>query len=60
MRMLTEHAVLIANGGSNGRVLAGDLASARLNLAIVEWRVTQDLLGPRAGGLHTHCRLSVT
>jgi 3-(3-hydroxy-phenyl)propionate hydroxylase len=40
-------------GGPTGRILAGELALAGVNVAIVERRATQDLLGSRAGGLHT-------
>jgi 2-polyprenyl-6-methoxyphenol hydroxylase-like FAD-dependent oxidoreductase len=47
-----EHAVLIAGGGPTGLMLAGELALARVDVAIVERRESQDLTGLRAGGLH--------
>jgi 2-polyprenyl-6-methoxyphenol hydroxylase-like FAD-dependent oxidoreductase len=49
---MTEHAVVIAGGGPTGLMLAGELALAGIDVAIVERRVTQDLPGSRAGGLH--------
>jgi len=48
-----EHAVLIAGGGPTGLMLAGELALAGVDVAIVERRATQALEGMRAGGLHT-------
>jgi 2-polyprenyl-6-methoxyphenol hydroxylase-like FAD-dependent oxidoreductase len=50
---MTEHAVVIAGGGPTGLMLAGELALARVDVAIVERRVSQDLAGSRAGGLHS-------
>jgi 3-(3-hydroxy-phenyl)propionate hydroxylase len=47
-----SHAVVIAGGGPTGLMLAGELALARVNVAIVERRPSQDLAGLRAGGLH--------
>jgi 2-polyprenyl-6-methoxyphenol hydroxylase-like FAD-dependent oxidoreductase len=49
---MTEHAVVIAGGGPTGLMLAGELALARVDVAIVERRATQALAGSRAGGLH--------
>ena len=49
---MTEHAVVIAGGGPTGLMLAGELALARVDVAIVERRESQDLAGLRAGGLH--------
>ena len=49
---MTEHAVVIAGGGSTGLTLAGELALAGVDVAIVERRASQDLVGSRAGGLH--------
>jgi 2-polyprenyl-6-methoxyphenol hydroxylase-like FAD-dependent oxidoreductase len=48
-----EHAVLIAGGGPTGLMLAGELALAGIDVAIVERRASQALEGLRAGGLHT-------
>jgi 2-polyprenyl-6-methoxyphenol hydroxylase-like FAD-dependent oxidoreductase len=48
----TEHAVVIAGGGPTGLMLAGELALAGVDVAIVERRASQDLVGSRAGGLH--------
>ncbi|WP_369815617.1 FAD-dependent monooxygenase [Mycobacterium sp. 852002-40037_SCH5390672] len=47
-----EHAVLIAGGGPTGLMLAGELGLAGVDVAIVERRTSQDLVGARAGGLH--------
>src|SRR5881394_556136 len=49
----TDHAVVIAGGGPTGLILAGELALARVDVAIVERRASQDLAGSRAGGLHS-------
>ena len=49
---MTEHAVVIAGGGPTGLMLAAELALAKVDVAIVERRATQDLPGSRAGGLH--------
>src|ERR1051325_11371469 len=48
-----EHAVVIAGGGPTGLMLAGELALAGVDVAIVERRASQDLTGSRAGGLHS-------
>src|SRR5262249_22976164 len=50
---MTEHAVLIAGGGPTGLMLAGELALAGVDVAIVERRPDQELAGSRAGGLHS-------
>ena len=47
------HAVVIAGGGPTGLMLAGELALAGVDVAIVERRASQDLAGARAGGLHS-------
>lgn len=47
-----DHAVIIAGGGPTGLMLAAELALARVDVAVVERRPTQELLGARAGGLH--------
>ena len=49
----TDHAVIIAGGGPTGLMLAGELALAGIDVAIVERRRSQDLPGSRAGGLHS-------
>ncbi|MGH2991031.1 MAG: FAD-dependent monooxygenase [Solirubrobacterales bacterium] len=48
---MTEHAVVIAGGGPTGLMLAGELALAGVDVAIVERRPSHDLAGSRAGGL---------
>jgi 3-(3-hydroxy-phenyl)propionate hydroxylase len=50
---MTAHAVVIAGGGPTGMMLAAELALARIDVAIVERRVSQDIEGSRAGGLHS-------
>ena len=44
---MTEQAVVIAGGGPTGLMLAG------VNVAIVERRASQELMGLRSGGLHS-------
>jgi 3-(3-hydroxy-phenyl)propionate hydroxylase len=48
---MTAHAVVIVGGGPTGLMLAGELALAGVDVAIVERRTSQDLAGSRAGGL---------
>ncbi|MBX3219052.1 MAG: FAD-dependent monooxygenase [Labilithrix sp.] len=50
---MTKHAVVIVGGGPTGMTLAAELALARVDVAIVERRVNQDIEGSRAGGLHS-------
>ncbi len=50
---MTEHAVVIAGGGPTGLMLAAELALAGIDVGIVERRLSQDLDGSRAGGLHS-------
>src|SRR5919201_4449840 len=50
---MTRHAVVIAGGGPTGLMLAGELALAGVDVAIVERRAGQELAGARAGGLHS-------
>ncbi len=50
---MNEHAVVIAGAGPTGLMLAGELALAGIDVAIVERRVSRDLPGSRAGGLHS-------
>ena len=49
---MAEHAVVVAGGGPTGLMLAGELALAGVDVAVVERRPNQDLAGSRAGGLH--------
>ncbi len=49
---MTNHAVVIVGGGPTGLMLAGELALAGVDVAIVERRDSQELAGSRAGGLH--------
>ncbi len=50
---MSTHAVVIAGGGPTGLMLAGELALAGVDVAIVERRASQDLAGSRAGGLQS-------
>ena len=50
---MEEHEVVIAGGGPAGMMLAGELALAGIDVAIVERRPNQELAGSRAGGLHS-------
>src|SRR5215203_1654638 len=50
--MMREHSVVIAGAGPTGLMLAGELALAGVDVAIVERRPSQELAGSRAGGLH--------
>src|SRR5690606_1453885 len=50
---MSEHEVVIAGGGPTGLMLAGELALAGIEVAIGERRASQDLVGSRAGGLHS-------
>jgi 2-polyprenyl-6-methoxyphenol hydroxylase-like FAD-dependent oxidoreductase len=50
---MTDHVVVIAGGGPTGLMLAGELALAGVDVAIVERRASQDLPGSRAGGLQS-------
>lgn len=49
---MTDHAVLIVGAGPTGLMLAGELALAGVDVAVVERRPDQTLAGTRAGGLH--------
>ena len=49
---MTGHQVVIAGGGPTGLTLAGELALAGVDVAIVERRADEGLSGRRAGGLH--------
>src|SRR4051812_4419440 len=48
----TNHAVVIAGGGPTGLMLAGGPGVGAVDVAIIERRRSQDLVGTRAGGLH--------
>jgi 2-polyprenyl-6-methoxyphenol hydroxylase-like FAD-dependent oxidoreductase len=50
---MIEHTVMIVGGGPTGLMLAGELALAGVEVAIVERRPSQDVAGSRAGGLHS-------
>ena len=50
---MTNHAVVIVGGGPTGLMLAGELALANADVAIVERRPSQEVAGSRAGGLHS-------
>ena len=50
---MTDHAVVIAGGGPTGLMLAGELALAGIDVAIVERRASQNLDGSRSRGLHS-------
>jgi 2-polyprenyl-6-methoxyphenol hydroxylase-like FAD-dependent oxidoreductase len=52
--MTTKDAeVLTVGAGPTGLMLAGELALAGVDVAVVERRATQELPGSRAGGLHS-------
>lgn len=51
--MPAGHAVVIAGAGPTGLMLAGELALAGVDVAMVERRPSQALAGSRAGGLHS-------
>jgi 2-polyprenyl-6-methoxyphenol hydroxylase-like FAD-dependent oxidoreductase len=48
---MAEHQVVIAGGGPTGLMLAGELALAGANVAVLERRTDRDLVGSRAGGM---------
>jgi 2-polyprenyl-6-methoxyphenol hydroxylase-like FAD-dependent oxidoreductase len=50
---MSDHAVVVAGGGPTGLMLAGELALAGVDVAIAERRASQNLIGSRAGGLHS-------
>ncbi|HKH55631.1 MAG TPA: FAD-dependent monooxygenase, partial [Propionibacteriaceae bacterium] len=50
---MTDHAVVIAGAGPTGLMLAGELALAGVDVAIVERRTGHELDGSRSGGLHS-------
>src|SRR5215212_3573920 len=48
---MTNHSVVIAGGGPTGLMLAGELALAGVDVAVVERRPNQELSGARALGI---------
>src|SRR5438067_5520931 len=50
---MADHSVVVAGGGPTGMMLAGELALAGVDVAIVERRASQDLTGSRSRGLHS-------
>ena len=50
---MTGHAVVIAGAGPTGMMLAGELALAGIDVAIVERRASKDLVGTRSRGLQS-------
>jgi 2-polyprenyl-6-methoxyphenol hydroxylase-like FAD-dependent oxidoreductase len=53
---MTEHAVVIAGGGPTGLMLAGELALAGVDVAVVERRERQDVASARRRPALTHDR----
>ncbi|MDE3087271.1 MAG: FAD-dependent monooxygenase [Acidobacteriota bacterium] len=49
---MTDHAVVVVGAGPTGLMLAGELALAGIDVAVVERRAGQELDRPRALGLH--------
>ena len=47
-----KHQAVIVGSGPTGLMLAGELALAGVDVAVVERRPSQELAGARAGGLH--------
>ena len=48
-----DHAVVIAGAGPTGLMLAGELALAGVDVAVVERRASQHVAGSRAAGIHS-------
>lgn len=48
----SDHVVVIAGAGPTGLMLAGELALAGVDVAVVERRASQEVIGSRALGLH--------
>jgi 3-(3-hydroxy-phenyl)propionate hydroxylase len=49
---MTKHAVVIVGAGPTGLMLAGELALAGIDVAIIERRASQELDSSRSRGLH--------
>ncbi len=49
---MADHGVVIVGGGPTGLMLAGELALAGVDAAVLERRTARELPGSRAGGLH--------
>ncbi|MGY8706365.1 FAD-dependent monooxygenase [Bradyrhizobium sp. 18BD] len=47
-----DHSVIIAGAGPTGLMLAAELTLAQIDVAVIERRANQELIGTRAGGLH--------
>src|SRR6201989_530257 len=52
-REMTGYAVVVAGAGPTGMMLAGEVALAGIGVAIVERRVSQELVGTRSRGLQS-------
>ena len=50
---VSDHAVVIVGAGPTGLMLAGELALAGVDVAVVERRAGQEVIGSRSGGLHS-------
>ena len=50
---VSDHAVVVVGAGPTGLMLAGELALAGVDVAIVERRASQDVIGARSLGLHS-------
>lgn len=51
-KVVAEHEVVVVGGGPTGLMLAGELALAGIDVAVVEKRLSQTVEGSRASGLH--------
>jgi 2-polyprenyl-6-methoxyphenol hydroxylase-like FAD-dependent oxidoreductase len=50
--MRNEHAVVVVGGGPTGMMLGAELTLAGVDVAVVERRTSQDVVGSRARGFH--------
>ncbi|WP_059014727.1 FAD-dependent monooxygenase [Mycobacterium sp. M26] len=53
MRQLCEHEVVVVGAGPTGLMLAAELSLAGVDAAVIERRGGQEVVGSRAGGLHS-------